>query len=136
LEIWQRQILVAGAYQASIGDEPDCGARFAEAKRLQIEAGGGAPLTVCVGRDRDGCGAVFADSTSTRGPMPFLFYCATCRGRSTRRRESNDARQRAYAAGLEELAPGVWWGLCRCGAEYASVDVRQRSCGGCRRGHR
>jgi hypothetical protein len=110
--------------------EPTLGT--AGAKRVQLAAAGGRPLTVCVE-----CNIVFADSASTQGPHPFRKRCTTCAELPRERRaEVRDRRLRAFEAGMEEIAPGVWWGACKCGRDYTTDRIDRRRCDRCQRGHR
>jgi hypothetical protein len=88
---------------------------------------------------RDGCGAIFRDSTSTRGRFLFAEYCDECRATKPARRHVQHERALAGA----ELH-GRGWGFsrhsgvyvtscCWCGEFFASNAVRQYTCATCRR---
>jgi hypothetical protein len=106
-----------------------------EAKRLQVEACGGRPLTVCYGHDGDGCGLVYADSPTARGRYPFRIYCETCRNRTRARKQAARARARALEAGLEQVIASdgsgrlMWSGECvDCGKTFEHTKPHVRHC--------
>jgi hypothetical protein len=115
------------------------GWRPAEAKRIQLEATGGQPLAVCIGKlfrdglthshSGDGCGAVFLDSTSLKPPK-FVSYCPQCRERKFVR--ELDARRRARYHGRQAvpLPDGsyLYFAKCWCGQVFRTDDVRQTRC--------
>jgi hypothetical protein len=122
------------------------GWRPAKAKQLQLEATGGQPLAVCIGRlfrdglshsqRGDGCGAVFLDSTSLKPPK-FASYCPECWQRKFVR--ELDARRRARYRGSQAvpLPDGsyLYFAKCRCGQVFKTDDVRQYRCENCRIAH-
>src|SRR5215213_173735 len=110
LRVWR-------AVQTQIGN--DAQLATSEAKRAQIEASGGRPLTFCFGRIcrvpplkqlvgaeivwGDGCGIVVPDSTeSRRGPI-FARYCSAC----------GESKQRRHETVIARLAATVWSGRMR-----------------------
>jgi len=109
------------------------GSRPAEAKRIQLEATGGHPLAVCIGklfRDGlthshrgDGCGAVFLDSTSLKPPK-YASYCPQCRELDARRRARYGGRQ---AVPLPD-GSYLYFAKCWCGQAFKTDDVRQTRC--------
>jgi hypothetical protein len=132
------------------------------AKRLQIEAAYGRPLTVCFGkRSRsvltpagnetrvypfgDGCGLVHPDSTGFRRPS-FRLYCNECRKHETARADAAQfeliarwqGRERVLASFPDRDGPvTAWHGKCTsCGRPYAAESARITRCERCRSGHR
>jgi hypothetical protein len=124
-----------------------------EAKRAQIEASGGRPLTFCFGRRRhrritelrllidaeiawgflgDGCGAVFADSVTDSRPV-FARYCQVCREKSEpRRRTEILARATATREGRFAVSGG-WRLTCSgCGERFFATTPQRRRCDHCR----
>lgn len=131
------------------------------AKRLQLQASDGKPLTVCFGKRArtiavppphhkqvypygDGCGLVHPDSTGLRRPS-FRNYCPRCRQRETRRQTKARSDAVAQWLGLEPVLAfdehgqplPAWLGSCsRCGKDFFTTDRRVRRCNDCRAGHR
>jgi len=131
------------------------------AKRLQLQASAGRPLTVCFGRrsrpvpldapfDKrvfpygDGCGLVYPDSTGLQRPS-FRYYCERCQRRKTELKRRAVAQAVATREGLHSVlvfdetgaAVSGWSGNCRsCGDEFVTTSIRVRRCERCRRGHR
>jgi hypothetical protein len=121
-----------------------------EAKRAQLEAAGGQPLTVCFGRDKhrripemvdgeiawgffgDGCGVVFADSVTDSRPV-FARYCYVCREKSESRRRSEIVARTAAAAWDGRVAVAGGWRLnCRgCGERFFSDTPQRYRCDNC-----
>jgi hypothetical protein len=121
-----------------------------EAKRAQIEAAGGRPLTVCFGRDHhrripemvaaeiawgffgDGCGVVFSDSVTDSRPV-FARYCSVCREKpETRRRSEIVARTAAAVWDGRVSVAGGWRLSCRgCGERFFSDTPQRRRCDNC-----
>jgi len=129
------------------------------AKRAQLEDG--RPLTVCVGRTYreetrdgrmrsvrvrhrlsrtlidwnqygDGCGIVFADSTSERR-FTFASYCPVCREKSEVRRCS-DLLSRAvrFATDGRFPVPGGWSTICTgCRKRFVARAPRRSRCDDC-----
>jgi hypothetical protein len=131
------------------------------AKRLQLEASGGEPLTVCFGKRArtvavplphnnqiypygDGCGLVHPDSVGLRRPS-FRYYCPSCRQWETGRQAKARSDAVAQWQGFEPMltfdehgqpTPG-WLGSCtRCGDDFLTTGRRVRRCDKCRSGHR
>jgi rRNA maturation endonuclease Nob1 len=124
------------------------------AKRVQREAVGGRPLTVCFGQRArringrihfatygDGCGRVFVDDSPSRRR-----YCPSCQKKpGGRLKREAIARAQAGAEGRCRLvrwdAEGnrveVWRLSCSsCGERFDTLEPRVRRCDRCRRGHR
>jgi hypothetical protein len=122
------------------------------AKQLQLEASGGRPLRPCIGKTGtirvdgeirigkaagDGCGVIFADSTSNRWPS-FAGYCPECRKKRHLRREQERAEQaRKRGAGLGWRHDGRRWFhvKCSCGRYFFTSVPHRTSCKRCHDGH-
>jgi hypothetical protein len=131
------------------------------AKRLQISAGAGRPLTVCFGKRArtvltpdgletriyaagDGCGLVHPDSTGLRRPG-FRAYCHRCRQRETARQDAAQfeliarwqGRERVLASFPDHDSPSpAWHGHCTsCGQPYVADSARITRCEDCRNRH-
>jgi hypothetical protein len=118
------------------------------AKRLQVEATGGRPLTVCFGRRvrripgmkqfvgtdlahtpyGDGCGVVFADSTKR-----FCSYCPDCR-RKPGGRLAADVLRRTVGLVAKGRFPvvGGWRVTCSgCGVTFSTTTPQRSRCDSC-----
>lgn len=118
-----------------------------EAKRAQLEAAGGRPLTFCFGQIcrvpelkslvdaeivwGDGCGVVFVDSVTTSRPV-FARYCKACRkGKRKRRRALIDRLTATVWDERVEVAYG-WRITCRgCRERFFSPTAQRRRCDRC-----
>jgi hypothetical protein len=126
----------------------DAFATAAEAKRLQIEATGGRPLTVCFGRRMrrvhemkqfvdtdvahtpfgDGCGAIFVDSVSR-----FSRYCPACRKKPGGRLHAEVLARCIAASEGRFLLHGGWRLACSgCGERFSAPTPQRRRCNNCR----
>jgi hypothetical protein len=128
------------------------------AKRLQLQATAGRPLTICFGnRSRqipllhtvsyqagDGCGLVYPDSANPHAPR-FPAYCPTCRQRLTHLKRKATADAIAASRGRHTVLiynpdgqpTQAWAGTCsRCPSEYLTTNPRIRRCEKCRKNHR
>jgi hypothetical protein len=123
----------------------------AQAKRLQLQVTD-RPLTVCFGRRvrripemrqfvdtdvahapfGDGCGVVFADSTSSRRPV-FSRYCPGCRKKPGGRRRAEILARCIAACEGRFLLPGGWRLSCSaCGERFFAPTPQRRRCDHCR----
>jgi hypothetical protein len=124
-----------------------------EAKRAQIEATKGRPLTVCFGCRRhrqiselrqfvdaeiawgtfgDGCGRIFADSVTDSRPV-FARYCPVCREKSEARRRVEILARAIAASEGRFLLHGGWRLTCKgCGERFSTASARRRRCDNCR----
>jgi hypothetical protein len=131
------------------------------AKRLQLQAAAGKPLTVCFGRRArtlplplphqkqvyphgDGCGLVHPDSVGRRRPS-FRYYCPTCGQQETGRQRKAHSQAVARWQGREPVLTfdergqpiPAWLGACSaCTDDFVTTDLRVRRCHRCRAGHR
>jgi hypothetical protein len=120
----------------------------AEAKRLQIEASDGRPLTVCFGRRMrripelkqfvdtdvahtpfgDGRGAIFTDSLNR-----FSRYCPDCRKKPGGRLRAEILSRCIAACEGRFFTHGGWRLTCRgCGERFVATVPQQRRCDRCR----
>jgi hypothetical protein len=121
-----------------------------EAKRAQLEASAGRPLTFCFGRIcrvpelkqlvdakivwGDGCGVVFADSVTSSRPV-FRRYCSACGKSKGRQRRREDIIDRVSAMVWSERLPalGGWRVTCsNCGERFFARTPQRRRCDNCR----
>jgi predicted RNA-binding Zn-ribbon protein involved in translation (DUF1610 family) len=131
------------------------------AKRLQLDAADGHPLTVCFGKRArstavppphhsqvypygDGCGLVYPDSVGLRRPT-FRYYCPQCGTSETGRQRNARSLAVAQLRGLEPVLTfdengqptPAWAGSCTsCGEDFVTTDRRVSRCNRCRAAHR
>jgi hypothetical protein len=131
------------------------------AKRLQLQAAAGRPLTVCFGKRArslplpaphqaqvyafgDGCGLVHPDATGLRRPS-FRYYCHDCRRRESSRQAAAvsdgvarwQGRERVLAYDANGEPVPAWYGQCsRCPNHFTSLQAQVRRCPRCQAGHR
>jgi hypothetical protein len=119
-----------------------------EAKLLQIQASEGRPLTLCFGRRMrrilemkqfvgtdvahtsfgDGCGTIFADSTTR-----FSRYCPDCRKKPGGRLRGEILARCIAACEGRFLLHGGWRLTCRgCGERFFAPTPQRRRCDRCR----